>query len=47
MEENHCYRGISHELRKARHFFFFFFHNAKMNAREKLSYDANTFLDKS
>ena len=26
---------------------FFFFHNAKMNAREKLSYDANTFLDKS
>ena len=28
-------------------FFFFFFHNAKMNAREKLSYDANTFLDKS
>ena len=26
---------------------FFFFHNAKMNAREKLSYDASTFLDKS
>ena len=46
MEENHCYRRISHELRKARHFFFFF-HNAKMNAREKLSYDASTFLDKS
>ena len=45
MEENHCYRGISHELRKARHFFFF--HNAKMNAREKLSYDAYTFPDKS
>ena len=44
MEENHCYKGISHELRKARHFFF---HNAKMNAREKLSYDASTFLDKS
>ena len=46
MEENHCYRGISHELRKARQFFFFF-NNAKMNTREKLSYDASTLLDKS
>ena len=45
MEENHCYRGISHELRKA--WQFFFFHNAKMNTKEELSYDASTFLDKS
>ena len=48
IEENHYYKGISYEFRKAWQFFVvFFFHNAKMDIREKLSYDASRFLNKS